>query len=69
MESKPWYTSLTIWASKAIIVLQALPLFIGWVDSSFGLQLATNPVVINILSVVAAIVAIYGRMTATKVLK
>lgn len=69
MESKPWYQSLTVWAGKAIILLQAIPLVIAWADASFGLSLQSNPIVINVLSTVAAIIAIYGRFTAKTVIK
>lgn len=69
MESKPWYQSLTVWAGKAIILLQAIPLVIAWADASFGLNLQSNPVVINILSAIAGIIAIYGRFTAKTVIK
>lgn len=69
MESKPWYQSLTVWAGKAVIVLQAIPLLIMWLDANFGLNLQSNPVVIQLLSVVAALVAIYGRVTAKTVIK
>lgn len=62
--SKPWYSSLTIWATNVVIALQALPGIITWLDASYSLHLATNPIVISVLSIIAAIVAIYGRFTA-----
>ena len=69
MESKVWYTSLTIWAGKAIIVLQAIPLLVIWLDANFNLNLQTNPVVINILSMIGGALAIYGRVTAKTIIK
>lgn len=69
MESKKWYQSLTVWAGKAVIVLQALPMLVAWIDANFGLTLSTNPTVIHILSIIAGIVAIYGRITASTVIK
>ncbi len=69
METKAWYQSVTIWAGKIIIVLQVIPLIVAWVDANFGLQLSTNPVVIQIMSAIAGIIAIYGRVTAKTVIK
>jgi len=69
MDSKKWYESVTIWAGKAIILLQAIPFVITWIDANYGLHLQANPVVINALSAIAGIVTIYGRITAKTVIK
>lgn len=69
MENKKWYQSITLWAAKVIVVLQVIPLVVLWLDSNFGLSLSTNPLVINLLTAITAVVAWYGRLTAKTVIK
>jgi hypothetical protein len=66
MNSKPWYQSITIVAASVVAFLQTVPLLITQVDSIFpSLHLGVNPIVIQALSIIGIIVAIYGRLTAT----
>ena len=70
METKPWYQSLTVIASGVVAFLQVLPSIITQIDAAIpSIHLATNPVVIQVLSIIGVIVAIYGRLTAKTTLK
>lgn len=61
MNNKPWYTSYTLWAAKIAIVLQVLPDVVSWADSHLGFHLATNPIVIKVLTIFAAAIVIYRK--------
>ncbi len=66
MNTKPWYTSITIWAAAFVGFLQGLPELINAINTAApSLGLAANPIVIQVLSIIGVIVAIYGRFTAT----
>lgn len=65
MESKKWYESLTVIAASIVGFLQTVPGIIASLDAALpNLHLAVNPIVIQVLSVIGVIVAIYGRLTA-----
>ena len=69
METKKWYESLTIQASIVVAFLQGVPEIITQINAvAPGLGLSANPIVMKVLTVIAVIVAIYGRLTATKVI-
>lgn len=62
---KPWWTSMTIWAAGFVGFLQTVPDLVASLNNAIpSLHLATNPIVIQVLSVIGVIVAIYGRLTA-----
>lgn len=70
MGEKKWFQSITIWGAGAVGLLQALPTLIATIDAAIpGLNLSINPVVIQVLSIAATIVVIYGRLTAKTTLK
>lgn len=67
MESQiPWYLSKTIWASLVILITSLL--------GPFGINIGgdtQNEIVDNIMAlviVISALVAIYGRVSATKII-
>lgn len=65
--SKPWYSSLTIIAASLVGLLQLVPGAVAQIDTVIPTaHIAANPVVIQVLSIIGIIVAIYGRFTATK---
>ena len=65
MNTKPWYSSLTIWAAAFVAFLQGVPEIINQINAAApGLGLAANPLVMKILTIIGLIVAIYGRLTA-----
>lgn len=69
MNTKAWYTSLTIWATAAVAFLQTVPDIITQINAvAPGLGLSSNPLVIKVLSIIGVIVAIYGRLTAKTVI-
>ncbi len=69
MNSKPWYQSITVWAGAVVAFLQIIPTIIVEIDKVVPADLTANPIVIQALSVIAAIVAIYGRFTAKTTIK
>lgn len=69
MNNKPWYQSITIIAASIVGLLQIIPDLIAQVDAVLPVNLAANPIVIKILSVIGIIVAIYGRFTAKTTIK
>ena len=70
MGTKSWTSSLTIWAASIVGILQMIPGIITQLDVAIpSAHLAVNPFVIQVMSIIVIIVAIYGRFTATTVLK
>ncbi len=67
--SKPWYQSITVLAGSAVAFLQMIPFLISEIDKVVPADLSANPAVIQLLSIIAAIVTIYGRFTAKTILK
>lgn len=69
-QSKPWYQSVTIIAASLVAFLQVVPDLINTVNVALpDLHLATNPIVLKVLSIIGVIVAIYGRFTAKTIVK
>lgn len=65
MLTKKKYKSLTIQAGVVIVLLQGMPEIVAAIDAAIpSVALATNPVVLKVLSAVAGVVAIYGRLRA-----
>lgn len=62
--TKPWYASKTIWASIAAVVGAGLSLF--GLPFSAGAEQALAERLTELATVVAALFAIYGRVTADK---
>lgn len=69
MENKPWYSSITIIAAGFVAFLQGLPTLVAEIDKFVPMDLSVNPVVVKVLTIAAAIVAIYGRFTAKTQIK
>ena len=69
-ETKPWYQSVTIIAASVVAFLQVVPDILNTVNAAMpDLHLATNPIVMKVLSIIGIIVAIYGRFTAKTIVK
>lgn len=68
LTTKPWYTSITLWAIKAAAVLTVLPDVVTWADTNLGVHLATSAVVVKVLTIAALVVAWIKRFTADKIL-
>lgn len=61
METKPWYTSKTIWTDVATVAVS----IVGLVDVHFtGGKIATNPFYQTVLAILGGM-GIYSRSTAT----
>ncbi|MEO0497976.1 MAG: hypothetical protein AAF141_11520 [Pseudomonadota bacterium] len=63
-QTKPWYTSKTIWASAAAIIGAALSFF-GMPFGAGAEQLLAERLT-ELATVIAGLVALYGRLTAEK---
>ncbi len=68
-ETKPWYQSITILAASVVGFLQFVPEIITKIDEVIPADLAANPIVLKVLSIIGVIVAIYGRFTAKTSIK
>lgn len=65
---KPWYASKGVWGSVLAIVLPGLALAnkqLGWLPADQD-EIAT--LIANFGGVVAGVIALYGRITATAVI-
>lgn len=63
-DTKPWYTSKTVWAALATILVSVLGLFRRGVDPHFVEDFSGWAVSASTL--VAGAIALYGRVNATK---
>lgn len=66
VEEKPWYLSKTIWGSL-ISVAAALAATLGIAIDAES-QTAIAEAVVQIVGAAGALLAIYGRLTATRIL-
>jgi len=64
MDSKKWHASKTVWAGIITVVLATLTA----VDSAFGTNILTSPVVSVILALAGAL-GVYGRTSANTTIK
>lgn len=60
--AKPWYLSRTIWASAVTVLVSAASL-LGLSDGSIDEGAATDSL-LQIVTGIAGIVAVYGRLSA-----
>ena len=66
VDEKPWYLSKTIWGSL-IAVAAALSATLGIpLDSATQAQL--SDIVVQMVGAAGALIAIYGRLTATEII-
>ncbi len=65
--NKNWYTSKTIWAGVVTIAASALGFFGFQLDADS--QAGVTEFILTIVTAISGLVAIYGRVTATKKVK
>ena len=69
-EFKKIYESLTVQFGTIILLLQGLPGIVAEIDKALpSIDLSSCPIVVNILTAAGAIVTIYGRIVARKIIK
>ncbi|MEC9343505.1 MAG: hypothetical protein VYD64_06635 [Pseudomonadota bacterium] len=66
IEEKPWYLSKTIWGSLISVAAALAAAFDIAIDAES--QAAIADAVVQIVAAAGALVAIYGRLTATRVI-
>lgn len=66
-DTKPWYSSITVWASLVQIAV-GLAVSFGVVDSAAGTQIATDlpGLLVGVAASGTGILALVGRVRATK---
>ena len=66
VEEKPWYMSKTIWGSLVSVAAALAGAFGIAIDAQS--QLAIADAAVQIVAAAGALIAIYGRLTATQVI-
>lgn len=65
-ESKPWYLSTTIIAALLVVIISVLSAFGVAVESIQAEQTHLADLIVQLLTAVAGLVAVYGRITAKR---
>jgi len=64
METKEWYKSKTIWSAIIIAIVGTLNLF--GIDALLGEEEAVTEIVMQVITIIASITALVGRIQAKK---
>ena len=67
METKPWYTSSSIWGSIIVVVSMAISAVGYTIDQETQTQIVN--LIMSIVALAGSAIAIYGRIKATKQIK